>query len=200
MNMLEIKIKRKKSVWPLTLLGLIVAALFVYLWNKKKKGELMEGSKELRESSIYQSTEMMIPVSKELYFLSDLTDYELAKNYTDVRGWVVWDSENHLIGTADDFLVNKEVKTVAYLIVKVDASVIATGITQGLFYDVADASKVQNRAGDDHLFIPVEKVISDNDNKILIINQISYESIVRARRFSRSARTMPAYPVDQFRA
>ncbi len=123
----------------------------------------------------------------------------MAKSSSDVRGWEVRDAENHLIGTVDDLLVNKEKKAAVYLDLAVDVSIIEKGKLPGPNYHIAEAGNDQNRSGDDHLFVPVEWVVQDGKNNILITYQISYQAFIKARRFSRSARTLPAYPIDQFR-
>jgi hypothetical protein len=160
---------------------------------------MMEKSKGLIEPHSKQSPGRRKPMSKALFFFSDLTTFELAKNSPDVRGWELRDAENHLIGRVDDLLVSKEEKVAVYLDLEVDATVIEKGKVSGPLYHHTETAKEQNKSGDDHLFIPVEWVIPDDKNKTLITHQISYEAFIKARRFSRSARKLPAYPIDQFR-
>jgi hypothetical protein len=100
----------------------------------------------------------------------------------------------------DDLLVDTVNRKAVYLDIEVDASVIEEGDTQSLFLVGTNAAESQNREGDDHLFVPVEWVIPNDESKILITNQIDYQSFVIARRFSRSSRTLPEYAINQFRS
>ncbi len=65
--------------------------------------------------------------NKHLQYLDDLSDYKVADEDPDVRGWKVKDINDRTIGKVVSFLVNKEAKRVRYLDVEVDESIIEEG-------------------------------------------------------------------------
>ncbi len=52
---------------------------------------------------------------KGLYKLKDLKNYEVAKSDPDVRDWNVYSSDNKLIGTVEELIVDPEIMKVRYL-------------------------------------------------------------------------------------
>lgn len=65
--------------------------------------------------------------NRNLYYLHELSDYKVAFDYCDVRGWEVKDAEDRTIGKVDNLLVNKQSERVVYLDVEVDEAVIEEG-------------------------------------------------------------------------
>ena len=61
---------------------------------------------------------------KNLYYLDELSDYKIASDDPDVRGWDVKDKDTRVIGKVDNLLVNKDREQVVYLDVEVDNSII----------------------------------------------------------------------------
>ncbi len=58
--------------------------------------------------------------NKHLFYLNELSDYKVASDDPDVRGWKVKDSDNRVIGKVDNLLVNKNTERVVYLDVVLD--------------------------------------------------------------------------------
>ncbi len=54
----------------------------------------------------------MTDKNKNLYYLHELSDYKVADNYADVRGWEVKDAGNRTIGQVEGLIVNKKAERV----------------------------------------------------------------------------------------
>ena len=111
---------------------------------------------------------------KNLYRLDELTDYKVASNYSDVRGWKIVDADNRTIGKIDNLWVNKDMQRVVYLDVKVDKALIDDSRNE-----VHDTISHENgrefvyKEGDSHLIIPIGSVNINKDTKIVMANSIS---------------------------
>lgn len=130
---------------------------------------------------------------RNLYYLHELTDYKVADDYCDVRGWKVKDANDRIIGTVDNLLVDKRDKRVVYIDVEVDKSIIEND------YETFNASAAEgvhgfvNKEGDDHLIIPVEMAVLDEDNKIVTTNEIDHQTFASTRRFSKGTPIAPEF-------
>ena len=62
--------------------------------------------------------------NRNLYRLDELSDYKIASNYSDIRGWKIVDADNRTIGKIDNLWVNKDMQRVVYLDVNVDKALI----------------------------------------------------------------------------
>ncbi|MEO7976849.1 PRC-barrel domain-containing protein [Flavobacterium sp.] len=121
---------------------------------------------------------------KNLYRLDELSDYKIASNYSDVRGWKIVDSENHTIGKIDNLWVNKDMQRVVYLDVKLD---------KGLLDDRNELhDKIANdngkefiyKEGDSHIIIPIGSVNINKDTKIVMANSIGYDTFRNTSRYN----------------
>ncbi len=124
---------------------------------------------------------------KNLYYLEDLSDYKVATDYYDVRGWDVIDAENRTIGKVTNLLVNKEAERVVYLDVEVDKSLIEAGYKT---YQVPVSEGVHgilNKDGDDHLIVPIGMVNLNIEQEKVLTNQIDYNTFAKAKRFNRES-------------
>jgi hypothetical protein len=122
---------------------------------------------------------------KNLYYLEELSDYKVAPDYSDVRGWDVIDADRRIIGRVDGLLVNKIAERVVYLDVEVDKDIIEDGYKT---YQVSASDGVHgflNKDGDDHLIIPIGMVSLDSENRNVHTNQINYTTFTRAKRFNK---------------
>ena len=127
----------------------------------------------------------MTDTNKNLYDLGELSDYKVASDYSDVRGWDVIDFENRNIGKVDHLLVSKKAERVVYLDVEVDKTLIEDGYNS---FQVPASDGVHgfvNRDGDDHLIIPIGMVRLDEDEKKVLTNQINYTTFAKARRYNK---------------
>jgi hypothetical protein len=121
---------------------------------------------------------------RNLYYLHELSDYKVASDYPDVRGWDIKDAVGKVIGKVDGLLVNKKAKRVVYLDVEVNASIIEEGHTAP--QSVSDGvHEFINKEGEDHLIVPIGLVEIFEDEKYVQSNDISYDMFKNTKRFSK---------------
>ena len=123
--------------------------------------------------------------NKNLYRLDELSDYKVASNYSDVTGWKIVDSENHTIGTIDNLWVNKDMQRVVYLDVKVDKKLIDDSKNE--VHDVIANDNGQEfvyKDGDSHIIIPIGSVSINKDTKIVMANNIGYNTFRKTSRYN----------------
>jgi sporulation protein YlmC with PRC-barrel domain len=124
--------------------------------------------------------------AKNLYRLDELSDYKIASNYSDVRGWKIVDADNRTIGTIDNLWVNKDMQRVVYLDVKV-----AKELIDDHRHEVHDVIANDNgrefvyKDGDSHIIIPIGSVSINKDTKIVMANGIGYDTFRNTNRYDR---------------
>jgi hypothetical protein len=122
---------------------------------------------------------------KNLYRLDELSNYKVASDYSDVRGWKIVDADNHTIGKIDNLWVNKDMQRVVYLDVKLDK-----GLIEDNHNDVRDAIQNDNgkefiyKEGDSHIIIPIGSVNINKDTKIVMANNIGYDTFRKTSRYN----------------
>jgi len=122
---------------------------------------------------------------KNLYKLDELSNYKIASDYSDVRGWKIVDAENHTIGKIDNLWVNKDMKRVVYLDVKLDK-----GLLDDNHNEVRDVIANDNgkefiyKEGDSHIIIPIGSVNINKDTKIVMANSIGYDTFRNTSRYN----------------
>jgi hypothetical protein len=121
--------------------------------------------------------------NRNLYYLNDLSDYKVAKDYIDVRTWDVVDADNRTIGKVDGLLVNKEEERVVYLDVEVDNDLIEAGHETYATPANKGIHEFLNQDGENHIIIPIGTVSLDEDNKIVHCNHINYTTFSKTKRF-----------------
>ncbi len=133
--------------------------------------------------------------NKNLYYLDELSDYKVASDDSDVRGWEVKDADNRTIGKVDRLLANKESERVVYLEVEVDKSVIEDG--HEVYNKSANegAHEFVNKEGENHLIIPIGMVNLDEENKLVISDTINHSTFSKTKRFSKGAKLDRKYEV-----
>lgn len=124
--------------------------------------------------------------NKDLYYLHELTGYQVAEDYPDVRGWKVNDIDDRLIGKVDGLLVSKSAERVVYLDVEVDDGIIEAG-HKVYGAPVTEVHEYLNKEGEDHLIIPIGMLDLDETEKLVRSNQITHETFAKASRFSKGA-------------
>jgi len=120
---------------------------------------------------------------KNLYYLEELPDYQVATNYSDVRGWDVLDADNRVVGKVTNLLVNKKTERVIYLDVEVDKALIEEGYDT---YQVPASQGVHgflNKEGENHIIIPIGMAKLDNEKQNVMTNQINHDTFTKAKRF-----------------
>jgi len=122
---------------------------------------------------------------KNLYRLDELTDYKVASNYSDVRGWKIVDADNRTIGKIDNLWVNKDMQRVVYLDVKVDKELIDDSRHEVHDTIANDTGReFMYKEGDSHLIIPIGSVNINKDTKIVMANSISYDTFRKTGRYN----------------
>jgi hypothetical protein len=122
---------------------------------------------------------------KNLYKLDELSNYKIASDYSDVRGWKIVDAENHTIGKIDNLWVNKDMKRVVYLDVKLDK-----GLLDDHHNEVRDVIANDNgkefiyKEGDSHIIIPIGSVNINKDTKTVMANSIGYDTFRNTSRYN----------------
>lgn len=138
---------------------------------------------------------------RNLYRLDELSDYKVASEYSDVRGWKIVDADNRTIGTIDNLWVNKDMKRVVYLDVKADKALI-----EDSGREVHDTIAGENerefmyRDGDSHLIIPIGSVNINKDTKTVMANGIGYDTFRRTGRYNTQQRFDRNYERSVFRS
>jgi len=120
---------------------------------------------------------------KNLYYLEELSDYKVASDYYDVRGWDVMDAENRTIGKVTNLLVNLQEERVVYLDVEVNPTLIEFGYKT---YQVPASDGVHgflNKDGEEHLIVPIGMISLDTEEKTVLTDQIDYNTFAKAKRF-----------------
>jgi hypothetical protein len=134
---------------------------------------------------------------KDLFYLDELSDYKVADNYTDVRGWDVKDADGRVVGFVDNLLVSKTAERVVYLDVEVDVSIIEKG------HDVYGKSSTGiheflNKDGENHLIIPIGMATISRDRKDIVTNGITHDSFSKTKRFAKGFLIDPDYEVATY--
>lgn len=141
----------------------------------------------------------MADKTKNLYYLEELSDYQVADDYCDVRGWDVIDAENRNIGKVTNLLVSKKAERVVYLDVEVDKTLIEDGYNT---YQAPAKEGVHgfiNKDGDNHLIVPIGMVGLDKENNKVLSSQINYNTFAKAKRFNKIDFLDPEYELFLFR-
>ncbi|PIQ29461.1 MAG: photosystem reaction center subunit H [Bacteroidetes bacterium CG18_big_fil_WC_8_21_14_2_50_41_14] len=141
----------------------------------------------------------MTDTNKNLFNLDELSDYKVAEDYSDVRGWNVKDANNRTIGKVDHLLVNKTAERVVYLDVEVDTTLIEEGYNT--YQDrVSDGvHEFLNKEGENHLIIPIGMAVIDEENKLVNTNQIDSSTFAKTKRFKKGYVIDFGYELDLVR-
>lgn len=127
----------------------------------------------------------MSGTNKNLFNLDELSDYKVAQNYKDVRGWEVKDANNRTVGVVDHLLVNKTVERVVYLDVEVDETLLERGYKTYKDSVSDGVHEFLNKEGENHLIIPIGMVAFDRDNKVVNTDEIDSSTFAKAKRFTK---------------
>lgn len=141
----------------------------------------------------------MTNTKRNLYKLEELSDYKVAEEYSDVRGWKVKDANRRIIGKVDHLLVNKIAKRVVYLDVEVDTSLIEDGYNTYQNPVSDGVHEFVNKEGENHLIIPIGMAFFDEKNKIVNTNQIDSSTFAKTKRFKNGDDIDFGYELDLIR-
>ena len=125
--------------------------------------------------------------NRKLFYLDELSDYEVADDDKDVRGWKVKDKDGRVIGKVDDLIVNKESERVVYLDVEVDESIISAN-HQPYSQSAQDGvHEVINEDGDTHIIIPIGLAHLNLDSELVFTNEVDYQTFSDTKRFKKGS-------------
>lgn len=133
--------------------------------------------------------------NKNLYYLNELSDYKVASDDPDVRGWQVKDADNRVIGKVDNMLVNKRAERVVYLDVEVDKSIIEADHDPYGQPANADVHEFINKEGENHIIIPVGLVSLNDDQKYVYTDRVNYQTFAETKRMEKGSRVNREYEV-----
>lgn len=123
--------------------------------------------------------------NKDLFYLHDLSDYKVAEDYPDVRGWKLQDAAHREVGKVDGLLVSKTQEKVVYLDIEVNDEMIEEGHE---VYGKPSADGVHeflNKEGENHLIVPIGLVEINEDDETLYSHQVNYQTFLTTSRFSK---------------
>lgn len=132
---------------------------------------------------------------KNLYYLDELSDYKIASDDPDVRGWDVKDKDNRVIGKVDNLLVNKDREQVVYLDVEVDSSIIEANHDPYSKSSSSDVHEFINKDGEEHIIIPVGLVSLNEDQNFVYTDRIDYQTFSETKRFGKGTPVERDYEV-----
>jgi hypothetical protein len=135
---------------------------------------------------------------KNLYYLNELSNYKVASDYPDVRGWEIKDGSNRTIGKVDNLLVNKKAKRVVYLDVEVDDTIINEGHEELQSRAIDGVHEFTNKEGENHLIVPIGLVDVDEENQHVISNDINYDTFRNTKRFGEGSLIEPDYEITVY--
>jgi hypothetical protein len=141
----------------------------------------------------------MADKEKNLYYLDDLSGYKVDSDYSDVRGWDLYDSTGRSIGKIDGLLANKATERVVYLDVEVGEELKKEPHDTYQVPANEGAHEFINKEGENHLIIPVGMVDIDDANKKVIARNLDYKTFASARRFSAGIDISPDYEQNMLR-
>lgn len=122
---------------------------------------------------------------KNLYYLHELSDYKVASQDSDVRGWDVKDADNRVVGKVENLLVNRRKDKVVYLDVEVDKTIIDANHDP---YGRPNNNQVHefiNSEGENHIIIPIGLVRLNEEQKYIYTETINHQTFAETKRFEK---------------
>lgn len=133
---------------------------------------------------------------KRLQYLHDLSDYKIADDDPDVRGWALIDANNERIGTVDDLLVDINAEKVRYLDVDLDESMLSEDHEPYSESDISKPHEFKTRTGDTHMIVPIGLASLDRENHTVVSREVNKNKYAETRRVSRGTPITPDYERD----
>lgn len=132
---------------------------------------------------------------KNLFYLEELSDYKVADDDKDVRGWEVKDKDGRVVGKVDNLLVNNNTERVVYLDVEVDTSIIEANHKPYSKKAKDGVHEFLNEDGENHLIIPIGLVHLDLESEIVSTETVDYKTFAETKRIKKSAPVYRDYEV-----
>lgn len=137
----------------------------------------------------------MTDKKKNLYYLHELSDYKVASDDPDVRGWPVKDRDNRVIGKVDNLLVNKDKEQVVYLDVEVDETIIEANHDPYASSANSDVHEFINKDGEEHIIIPIGLVSLNEDQEFVYTDRINHQTFAETKRIKKGSAIERNYEV-----
>ncbi|MFS4418260.1 PRC-barrel domain-containing protein [Maribacter sp. 2307ULW6-5] len=128
---------------------------------------------------------------RNLYYLNEVSDYEVSDSDKDVRGWPLKDKDGVYIGTVANLLVSKQDQRVVYLDVEVDESILRTNHKTYQSPANEGAHGFLNKEGENHLIVPVGMVSLNLEEEIVNTPMLDHHI------FSGTKRVAPGSMIDR---
>lgn len=114
--------------------------------------------------------------NRRLQFLSDVSDYKVASDDPDVRGWAVVDDHDNTVGKVDNLLVDTTREKVRYLDVELDNNNLSDNYEPFKSDDPSGVHEFQ-KDGEYHMIVPIGLARLDTSNKRVISEDINRRTI-----------------------
>ena len=104
---------------------------------------------------------------KDLHYLDDMSDYKVADDYTDPRGWEVKDTDGRTVGKVDGLLASNSAKRGMVQLDVENENVFSDRITHDTF---ARANRRQKRADFDRNYeVELYRLYINDDDEGLVV-------------------------------
>lgn len=130
---------------------------------------------------------------KHLFYLNELSDYKVASDDPDIRGWKVKDIDNRVIGKVDNLLVNKQTERVVYLDVEVDKSIIEEDHNPYRSSASEGVHEFINEEGENHIIIPIGLVKLNEDENFVYTDKVNHKTFAETKRIKKGANVNREY-------
>lgn len=121
-----------------------------------------------------------------LFYLEEPSDYKLADNDKDVRGWEVKEKDGRVVGKVDSLLVNEKTERVVYLDVEVDTSIIQANHKPYSSKAQDGTHEFINKDGENHLIIPVGLAHLNLESEIVFTESVNHKTFAETKRIKKS--------------
>lgn len=128
---------------------------------------------------------------KNLYYLDELSNYEVENKDKDVRGWKVKDKDGRVIGKVDNLLVNKNTERVVYLDVEVDSSILEANHSPYSTKAKDGVHEFINEDGENHLIVPIGLAQLNLESEIVFTESVNHKTFAETKRIKKGT------PVDR---
>ncbi|MCB2409477.1 PRC-barrel domain-containing protein [Hymenobacter lucidus] len=136
-----------------------------------------------------ETTPIPSPEGMHLRRLRDLTEFEVADNSPDVRGWAVRGGDGHKFGDVFELIVEEEALKVRYLDVELDASLNVNRHERHILIPVGVAALDEEG---DNVFVP-------SLNKESVLEYPPYEEIQITREYEEAMLRSLKLPLPEAR-
>ncbi|UZO79804.1 PRC-barrel domain-containing protein [Aquimarina sp. ERC-38] len=132
---------------------------------------------------------------KNLYYLEELPDYQVASDDSDVRGWQVFDRDSKSIGTVTNLLVNINTEKVVYLDVEVDPTIIEANHKPYATPSSEGVHEFLNKDGENHIIIPIGMADLDTKSELVKCNYITHHTFAETKRKTKTETVYRDYEI-----